>query len=122
LIKEGVPEVVTATYNLNLVQVVSVDGGETDTAVVHLTGENFITKEVVTEDTRVRVSEVVGVSHSDIRKITKESVHRVILLFHVIEVLSMLIDTVRAEHVFKEEECVVVLVFDTRGIVEDSNI
>lgn len=85
---------VTATDNFDVAEVVTVDGGEAGTAVVHLTGEDLVTEEVVTEDSTVRVGEVVGISHGHIREITEESVHRVVLLFDIVEVLGVLVDSV----------------------------
>jgi hypothetical protein len=40
----------------------------------------------------------------------------------VVEVLGVLVDSVRSEHVLQEEETVVVLVLDTWSVVEDSNV
>ena len=84
-VKERVTEVVTATDDLDVAEVVTVAGGEAGTAVVNLTGEDFVTEEVVTEDSTVVIGEVVGISHGHIGKITEESVHRVVLLFDIVE-------------------------------------
>jgi len=111
-----------AADNFNITQIVGVDGWQADTAVVHLTGEDLIAEEVVSEDTAVRVSEVVRVSHGYVWKVSEKSVHRVVLLFDIIEMLSVFVDSVRAEHVLEEQEGVIVLMFDTRGIVEDSDV
>jgi len=48
-----VVEVVSASDALDIVEVVRVDGWEANTAVVHLSGENFVSEEVVTEETSV---------------------------------------------------------------------
>jgi hypothetical protein len=50
---------------------VRVDSWKTNTAVVHLTSEDFVTEEVVSEETTITVSKVMGFSHSNIGKITK---------------------------------------------------
>jgi hypothetical protein len=42
-----------------------------------------------------------GLSHGNIREITEESMHRVILLLDVVDVLSVLVDSVGAEHVLE---------------------
>jgi len=113
---------VAASNDLDVVQVVAVDSGQADTAVVHLAGEDLVTEEVVTENAGVGVSEVVGLSHSHIGQVTKECVHGVVLLLDIVEMLSVLVDSVGAEHVLEEEECVVVLVLDAGGVVEDTDV
>ena len=120
--KEFVVKVVSTSDNLDVVEVMRVDGWETNSAVVHLSCEYLISEEVVTEKTGITVSEVMGLSSGDIWKISEESVHGVVLLVDVIKMLSVLINSVRPEHVLQEEETVVVLVLDTWGIVEDTNV
>jgi len=120
--KELVVEVVSTSNNLDVVQVVRIDGWKAHSAVVHLSSENLVSEEVVSEKTSIRVSEVVGLSSSDIWEVTEEGVHGVVLLVAVIQMLGMLIDSVGTEHVLKEEERVVVLVLHTGGVVEDSNV
>lgn len=120
--QELVVEVVSASDDLNIVQVVGVDGWEANTAVVHLSGEDLVTEEVVSENTAVGVGHVVGVSSGDIWEGTEKSVHGVVLLVDIVEVLSMLVDSVSAEHVLEEQEAVVVLILDAWGIVEDTNV
>ena len=120
--KELVVEVVSTSDNLDVVEVVRVDGWKANSAVVHLSGEDLITEEVVSEKSSITVWEIVRLSSGDIWEITEESVHGVVLLVAVVEVLSMLIDSVGSEHVLQEEETVVVLVLDTWSIVEDSDV
>ena len=120
--QELVVEIVSTSDNLNIVQVVRVDGWEANTAVVHLSGENLVTEEVVSENTAVGVGHVVGIGSGNIWKGTKESVHRVVLLVNIIEMLSILVNSVFAEHVLEEQETVVVIILDTWGIVEDTNV
>ena len=92
--QERVPEVGTATDDFNIVEIVTVDSGEASSTIVHLPGEDFIAEEIVTKETIVGVGEVMGVSHGNIRKITEESMHRVILLLDVVEVLGVLVDSI----------------------------
>jgi len=70
-IKKGVVKMVSSTDNLNIIDVMTVDSWQANTAVVHLSGEDFVTEEVVSENTTVRVSEIVRVSSSDIWKVSK---------------------------------------------------
>jgi len=120
--KEFVVKVVSTSDNLDVVEIMRVDGWKTNSAVVHLSCEYLISEEVVTEKTGITVRHVVAFSSSDIWKISEESVHRVVLLVAVVEMLGMLINSVRTEHVLQEKETVVVLVLDTWGIVEDTNV
>jgi len=91
--KKAVPEMVAATNNLNVVQVVRVDSWEADTTVVHLACEDFVSEKVVSEKTAVAVSEVVGLSHSHIGEIAEKSMHAVVLLLDIVEVFSVLVDS-----------------------------
>jgi len=120
--QELVVKVVSTSDDLNVVKVVRVDSWEADSAIVHLSSEDLVSEEVVTEETSIGVGEVVGLGFGDIWEISEESMHRVILLVAVIEVLSMLVNSVRAEHVLQEEETVVILVLDSWSIVEDTNV
>ena len=120
--KELVVEVVSTSNNLDVVQVVRIDGWKAHSAVVHLSSEDLITEEVVSEKSSITVSEIVRLSSSDIWEITEEGVHGVVLLVAVVEVLSMLVDSVGSEHVLQEEETIVILVLDTWSIVEDSDV
>lgn len=113
---------VSSTNNFDIIEVVTINGGEASSAIVHLSGENFITEEVVSKDTRVRVWEIVGFGHGNIREITEESMHGVVLLLHIVKMFSMLVNSVATKHVFEEHECVVVFVFDTGGIVENRHV
>jgi hypothetical protein len=115
-------EVVSASYYLDIIEVVRVDGWEANSAVVHLSGEDLISVEVVTEETAIRVCEVVRIGLGDIWELSEERVHRVVLLVGIIQVFSMLIDSVGAEHVLEEQEGVEVLVLSRWGIIEDSNV
>lgn len=121
-VEEGVPQVVAASNDLNLVHVVGVDGGHADTAVVHLAGEDLVTEEVVAPDAGVGVGEVVRVSHGHIGQVSEESVRRVVLFLDVVEMLSMLVNTVGSKNVLEKQECVVVLVLDGGGVVEDTDV
>lgn len=121
-VHELVVEVVSASDDLNIVHVMGVDGRETHTAVVHLTGENFITHEVVSEETAIRVGFEVRVGDGDINEVGEEGVLGMVLLLSVIEVLSMLVNSVRTEDVLEESEGVVVLIVHRGGVVEHSNV
>lgn len=107
-----VVEVVSATDDLNIIHEVSVDGGEAHTTVVHLTGEDFVTHVVGSEHTAVRVGEEVGVGDSDINEVGEEGMLGVVLLLSVIEVLGVLVNSVRSKDVLEESEGVVVFVVD----------
>jgi len=116
-----VVEGLAGTNDLNVVDVVTVDGGQADSAVVHLAGEHFVSKEPVSENTAITVRTVEAFSASDIDKFTEKSVHRVILLLDIIEVLGINIDLVVAEHSLQEQETVEVLVFPAGSVVEHTD-
>lgn len=120
--QELVEQVVSATEDLDLIEVVRVDGGEANTAVVHLSSEDLIAEEIVTEEAVVGASEVVGVGSGDVGQVAEERMHRVVLLVDIVEVLGVLVNSVRAEHVLQEKEGVVVLVLHRGSIIEDTNV
>jgi len=70
-----VVKLVTATEDLDVVEEVGVDGRKADTAVVHLSGEDLVTEEVVSEDTAIRVGVIEGLSDGNIGEISKKCVH-----------------------------------------------
>jgi len=120
VVHEGVVDVVARADNLNIVHVVRVNSGETDTTVVHLSSEDFVSEEIVSEKTRVRVRVEQSFSDGDINEISEERVHRVILLLGIVEMFSVLVNSVASEHVLKEQETVVVGVLYGRSIVVDN--
>jgi len=113
---------VSSSDDLNIIKIMSPDGWKADTAIVHLSGENFISEEVVTEKTTVRVSHVVSISSGDIRQVSEKSMHGVVLLMDIIEMFGMLVNSVASEHVLHEGESEVVLVFDSWGVIEDTDV
>jgi len=58
----------------------------------------------------------------NINKVTKQGMHGVILLLHIVEVVSILVDSVLAEYVLQKEESIIVRVLNGRGVIEHSNI
>lgn len=48
-----VVEVISSSEYFNIIQEVGVNGGETDTAIVHLSGKDLVSEEVVTKDTAI---------------------------------------------------------------------
>jgi hypothetical protein len=101
---ELVVKMVSASVNLDIVEEMRVHGWKADTAVVHLSSEDLVTKEVVSEDTSIRVSHIVAVSSSNIWEITEEGMHGIVLLVAVIKMLGMLINSEFSEHVFEKKE------------------
>ncbi len=122
LLEKGVVKSVAATENFNIIKVMAVDGRQAHTAVVHLSHKDFVSEEVVTENTAVAVREVMGIGSGNIDELAKQNVHGVVLLLDIIEMLGVLIDPVRAEHVLQEKEAIVVLVLDGGSVVEDTNV
>lgn len=122
LVQELVVESVTPSEHLHVIQEMRIDSGEAHSAVVHLSGEDFVSEEVVAKDTAVGVSVVERVASGDVDQVSEESVHGVVLFLHVIQVLSVLVDSVGAEHVLKQQESIVVVVLDGGSVVENSHV
>ena len=57
---------VSSSDYFNIINVVRVNSWKTNTAVVHLTSEDLVAEEVVSEETTITVSKVMGFSHSNI--------------------------------------------------------
>jgi len=120
-IQQLIVECVTSAYNLNIIHVMSIDRGESNSAVVHLSCENFISEEPISEYTTVTVRTVQTLLSCDIWQIAQHSMHCVVLLSHIVQVLSMLIDLVVAENTLEQQERVEVLVAPAGSIVENSD-
>mmetsp|Transcript_84400 Transcript_84400/g.116642 ORF Transcript_84400/g.116642 Transcript_84400/m.116642 type:complete len:304 (-) Transcript_84400:533-1444(-) len=109
---------VASSDDFNIIDVVTVNSWQAHTAVVHLSSKHFIAKEPVTEDTTITVGTVQALSSGHINQITKHSMHRVILLLDIVDMLGMLVNLVAAEHSLKKEEAVEVFMLPARSIVE----
>jgi len=68
--QQFVVERVSASDDLNIVNVVTVDSGQTNATVVHLSGENFISVEPIAENARIRVRTVQALLSGDIREVS----------------------------------------------------
>jgi len=113
---------ITASVNLNVIQEEWVDCGKANTAVVHLSGKDLVSEEVVSEDTTVGVSVIKGLGHSNIGEISEHGMHWVVLLLHIVKVASVFVNAIASEQILKKEEGIVIGIFDGRSIVEDTNI
>jgi len=122
VIHKSIVEVIASSDDLNIVDVVSIDSGETYTAIVHLAGENLVTEEVISENGGVTVGHVVTLGNGHIWEISEKCVHRVVLFVSSVKMFSILLDVVATEDVFEEEEAVVIFVVEGGGIIEDSNV
>jgi len=122
LLHQVIPVGVSSADNLDLIDVVRVEGGGSHANPVHLTDEDLVSEEVATPDSAVRVGEVVAGLLGDIDELTKDGLGSVVLLLSVIEVLSVLLDIIISNHVSQKLEGVVVLMVDGRGIIEDTDV
>ena len=120
--QQTVVQVVAASEDFHVIEIVGVDGRKTDSAVIHLSGEDFISKEGVSEDSTVGVGHVVGVSSGYIDEVSEQGMHRVVLFLHVVQVLSVLVNAVGTEHVLQKQEGVVVGVLHGGRVVEHSYV
>lgn len=66
LVQQVVVNLVSSSDDLSFLEVVGLDGHWSDSTVVHVSSENFVSEEVVTPETAVRISEVVAVLSSNI--------------------------------------------------------
>jgi len=116
------PHGVSATDNLDLVDVITIESGSSKANPVHLADEDLVTEEVATPETAVRVGVVLASLKGHVWELTKDTLSRVVLLLGIIEMLGVLLDVVVSDHVSQELERVVILVVDRWGIVEDTNV
>lgn len=117
-----VPEAVSTTDNFDFVDKLTPGDWDVNTSEVHVSGEDFISINVVTPKTAVRVGFVFTVLNSDINKISEHDMHTVVLLHWGVTVLSVLVNSIASDHVLHKEEGVVVWVLSAWGIEEDTNI
>ena len=117
-----VVQMITSTVNFNIIHVVRVNCWDTNATIVHLAGKDFISEEVVSPKTSIRIGEVVTLSFSNINKISNQRVQCVVLLTDIIDVFSVFINSVASENMLEYQECVIVWVLDWRCIIEDTNV
>jgi len=77
-------QLIFTSEHLYIVQVVSVNSGQADAAVVHLSCEDLVAKEVVSEDTAVAVGTVDALVSGHIHEVSEHGMHAVILFFDII--------------------------------------
>ena len=73
--KEVVVHGISSSDDFDVIKVVRPNSWETGSTIVHLSCEDLISEEVVSEESGIGVSEVVGVSSGDIWQVTEEGVH-----------------------------------------------
>lgn len=76
----------------------AVNGGKSNASIIHLASEDFISEEPVSKDAAVAIGAEKTLSSGDINKVAKESVHRIVLLFAVIDVFGVFIDLIASKH------------------------
>ena len=99
-IHKVVVKMIAGSNNLDVIDVVTVDCGHANTAVIHLSNENFISEKVVAPNSTIRVWEVVGICDCHIWEDSKHTVMRIVLLFHTVKISCMSVNSVVTEHVF----------------------
>ena len=113
---------ISSSDNFNIIEIMSPNSWKTCAAIVHLSSENFVSEEIVAEKTTVRVGKIVRVSSGDVWQVSKKGMHRVVLFMDIIEVLSMLINSVVSEHVFHQRKSIEVFILGTWSIIKDTNV
>ena len=116
-----VPKDVTSTNNLMLTDELAIESWHGHTTPVHLPSENLIAEEPVAEDATVAVGAVQTLCTSDVWKVTKHGVHRIVLFLHIIKMCCMLVDFILTNHALEHKECVEVLVLPRWCIVENTD-
>lgn len=119
---QRVPETVSSTDDLDLIHKLSPVDWNVNTSEVHVSGEDFISEDVVTPKSAVRVGLVFTVSQGDIDEVSKHDVHSIVLLQGIVAMLSVSVNSVVSDHVLHQEECVVVWVLSSWSIKEDTDI
>jgi hypothetical protein len=101
---------------------VAVDCGQAHAAVVHLSCEDLVAEEVVAEDAAVAVGTVDALVSGHIRQVSQQSVHAVVLLLDIVQVLSMSIDGVVPEYPLQQQEGVEVFMLPAGRVIEHSHV
>ena len=96
--KQLVVKRVTCSNNFNVVQEVRVYCWKCHAAVVHLTGENFVPEEPVAENSTIAIWTEQTLLSCYIRQVPDHCVHAIVLLFHIIQMLSVLVYRVVSEN------------------------
>ena len=104
-------ELVSTSDYLDIIEIMSVDGGKADTAVVHLAGEYLVAEEVMSENTAVTVRTEDAFVTSDIRKVANHGMHGVVLLLHIVQMACIPLNIVAAENSLEQQEGIEILMF-----------
>jgi hypothetical protein len=102
--------------------IVSIDSVQSHPTIVHLSGEDFITKEVVSKKAAILIWRVDAIMSCHIWKISNHSMEGIILFFNIIKMFSMPIDSILTENSLKKKETVIIFVLPRRSIVKHTNI
>lgn len=121
-IHELVPETISATDDFNFVNELSPCDWNGNSNVVHLSAEDLIAENVISPDSTVRVGFVLAICKGNINQISKHSMSTIVLLAWFIDVSSVSINSIVADHLLHQEERIVVLVVSAWGIKENSHI
>lgn len=116
--EQFIVEGVAASHNFNIVDVVAVDCRQAHATVVHLTGENFISKEPVSEYATIRIWAVQTFLSCHIWKISQQSLHTIVLFGHAVNVLGMFVYLVAAENPLQQQEWIEVFMLPAWSIIE----
>ena len=102
-------ELVSTSDYLDVIEIMSIDGGKADTAVVHLACEYLVAEEVMSENTAVTVRTEDAFVTSDIRKVANHGMHRVVLLLHIVQMACIPLNIVAAENSLEQQEGIEIL-------------
>ena len=70
--KEVVVHGISSSDDFDVIEVVRPNSWETGSTIVHLSSEDLISKEVVSEKSTIRISKIMGISSGNINQVTKE--------------------------------------------------
>jgi hypothetical protein len=115
-------ELISSSDNLNIIKIMSVNGRQTDSTVVHLASENLVSEEVVAKKTAVTVGAVDALVAGDIGQIANHRVQRVVLLLHIVQVACISLDIVAAEDSLEDKEWIEIFTLPRGGVIKHTDI
>ena len=116
-----VPKYVSRSHYFDFADVVAVESGAGDSEPVHLSSEDFVAEEPVSKDAAVAIRTVQALSASHIGEFSQERVHSVVLFLRIVQMTTVLVDLVAANHPLQQKERIEILVFPAWSIVKNTD-
>ena len=122
IVQQVVVNKISSSNYFNIINIVGINCWKTDSTIIHLSCKNFISKEIISKQSTIRICKIMRICSSYIWQISKKWMQWVILFMDIIEMLSILINSVWSKHIFKKQKGIIILMLDWRCVIKYSYI